>query len=128
MRISPLLCPLLKWCQYSHARLRFLSPGGSFEVQDISFNLRCDDSSLPKDSDFSKWAAFMLQASINLGAPLDSVESVKALMIEIGFVDVEQRIYSWPQNSWPADSRHKLIGESVKYHAFLSGIDLTGKQ
>ena len=57
----------------------------------------------------------MLEASIALGAPLDSVETVQALMIEAGFVDVEQKLYRWPTNWWPADPRHKKIGEFC-YH------------
>lgn len=91
---------------------RNLSPGGVLEVQDISFNLRSDDGSLPKDAAFAKWAAYMLEASIQLGCPLDSVESVKSLMLEAGFVDIEQKAYCWPQNQWPKDPRLKKIGGS----------------
>ncbi|OCT52774.1 hypothetical protein CLCR_10205 [Cladophialophora carrionii] len=87
--------------------------GGALEVQDISFRLRCDDGSLPEDSAFRRWAGCMLEASINLGCPLDSVDSVRELMIEIGFVDVEKRAYCWPMNQWPRDSRLKKIGETL---------------
>jgi hypothetical protein len=53
----------------------------------------------------------MLEASINLGCPLDSVDSVRELMTETGFVDVEKRAYCWPMNQWPRDSRLKKIGK-----------------
>jgi hypothetical protein len=89
-----------------------LNPGGALEVQDISFHLRCDDGSLPQDSAFRKWASYMLEASQNLGCPLDSVDTVRELMIEAGFVDVEKRQYAWPMNQWPKHPRLKKIGEN----------------
>lgn len=55
----------------------------------------------------------MLEASIKLGAPLDSIESVKAHMIGAGFVDVEVRDFCWPTNAWPKDPELKRIGESA---------------
>ncbi len=88
-----------------------LTPGGFLEVQDISFNLRANDGSLPKDSALARWAAYMLEASVRLGTPLDSVESVQSLMMEAGFVDTQRKGYCWPTNSWPADPRLKRIGE-----------------
>jgi len=56
----------------------------------------------------------MLQASINLGLPLDSILSVKALLQEVGFVDVDEKISCWPMTWWAKDPRFKKIGRSLK--------------
>ncbi|KIW68781.1 hypothetical protein PV04_04702 [Phialophora macrospora] len=117
---------IANWRQYIQECFDNLTPGGALEVQDISFRLRCDDGSLPQDSAFRRWAGYMLEASINLGCPLDSVDSVRELMIETGFVDVEKRAYCWPMNQWPRDPRLKKIGVWT-FHDFtasLSGISL----
>jgi len=98
-----------------------LNPGGFLEVQDISFRLRSNDGSLPKDSALARWAADMLEASVQLQAPLDSIDSVQSLMTEAGFVDTQKKGYCWPINSWPADPRLKRIG-TWTYHDFTSSL------
>ncbi|KIW30060.1 uncharacterized protein PV07_05837 [Cladophialophora immunda] len=103
-----------------------LAPGAMLEVQDISFHLACEDGTLPADSALAKWAAYMLEASKQLGCPLDSVESVRRIMIETGFVDVEETPYIWPMSPWKKDPTLKKIGVWT-YHNFttsLSGISL----
>jgi len=104
-------------CGRAHRGDSNLTPGGVLEVQDISFHLRCDDGSLPQDSAFRRWASYMLEASINLGCPLDSVDSVKELMIEAGFMNVEKKAYCWPMNQWPKNPRLKKIGKTIRSKA-----------
>lgn len=81
------------------------------EVQDISFHLRSNDRSLPEDSALAQWAGYMLQASVALGAPLDSVECVRDIMLDVGFQDVQQKAYAWPINTWPKDPHLKRLGK-----------------
>jgi len=109
------------WRRFVEQSYENMTPGGSLEIQDISFHLRSDDGTLPKDSAFARWAAHMLEASLALGAPLDSVESVKSLMVEVGFVDVQVKVFCWPTNSWPADPKLKTIGMWT-YHNFTSSL------
>jgi hypothetical protein len=53
----------------------------------------------------------MLEASLILGCPLDSIETVRELMLEIGFERVEKKGFAWPMNRWPKSPRLKQIGE-----------------
>ena len=62
----------------------------------------------------------MLQASINLGAPLDSILSIKSLLAEAGFVDIEQTTSLWPMTWWPKDARYKRTGKFL--HASVIGL------
>lgn len=87
-----------------------LNPGGSVEIQDILFDLRSDDNTLPEDSALKQWSQYMLEASIKLGAPLDSILTVKPFLEEVGFVDIQQRASCWPMTWWPKDPRFKKIG------------------
>ncbi|EXJ76158.1 uncharacterized protein A1O5_00666 [Cladophialophora psammophila CBS 110553] len=114
------------WRQFIQQCYENLAPGGMLEVQDISFHLQCDDGTLPEDSALARWAAYMLEASKQLGCPLDSVESVKRIMIETGFVDVVQKPYCWPMSPWVKEEKLRKIGLWT-YHNFsgsLSGISL----
>ena len=52
----------------------------------------------------------MLEASLKLGLPLNSAETVKHVMEDAGYVDVVEVIYKWPMNWWPADKKMKEIG------------------
>lgn len=56
----------------------------------------------------------MLEASIKLGCPLDSIDTVRELMIDAGFVDVVKRAYCWPMNQWPKNRRLKTMGKVVQ--------------
>jgi hypothetical protein len=52
----------------------------------------------------------MLEASLKLGLPLNSAETVKQVIEDAGYVDVVEVIYKWPMNGWPADKKMKEIG------------------
>lgn len=88
-----------------------LNPGGTVEIQDIFFDLRSDDMSLPADSALKQWSQYMLEASINLGGRLDSILSVKSLLAEVGFENIKEEQAYWPMTWWPKDPRLKKIGE-----------------
>ncbi len=97
---------------HTNFRYRNLNPGGYFEIQDISFPIRSLPSSpLPLDSALLKWATLMLEASVNLGCPLDTADSCKRLLEEAGFEDVVEKEYKWPMNRWPQDKKLREIGE-----------------
>jgi hypothetical protein len=85
------------------------NPGEYLEIQDICTPPRSDDSTDAR-TDLETWGHLMLEASIKLGLPLNSAETVKQNMIEAGYVDVVEVVYKWPMNGWPADKTMKEIG------------------
>jgi hypothetical protein len=52
----------------------------------------------------------MLDASIKLSIPLNSVKGVKKIMEDAGYVDIAEKEYKWPLNKWPAEKKMKEIG------------------
>lgn len=89
---------------------RNLQPGGYFEFQDNDFPIRADDDSLSESSSLFRWSTLLIDASASLGRPINVAHKYKDLMQAAGFVDIEERIYKWPQNWWPKDPKYKEIG------------------
>lgn len=52
----------------------------------------------------------MYDASVEFGREFQEIEPLRALMEEIGFVDVVRTRRKWPINAWPRDQRHKELG------------------
>lgn len=71
----------------------------------------CDDGTLPEDSAIVKWNQLLLEASVQLGAPLNSAARYKQQLIDAGFQNVVQKVDIWPVNDWPQSRKYKEIGE-----------------
>lgn len=89
-----------------------LTPGGWLELQDICFPPGCDDATLTDDQPISKWSSYMMEATRRVGRPADGAKLYRKQMSEAGFVNVEERIYKWPSNTWPKDPKYKELGTS----------------
>ena len=90
---------------------RYLEPGGFIEIVDIVFPIEAVDETMASDSALAKWSALMLEASKILRRPLNSAESCKELLGSIGFADIVESRYQWPQNRWPKEPKLKELGE-----------------
>lgn len=98
------------WQKFLQQSFESLKPGGYVEIQDIVFPIRSDDNTLDHSSALWKWNQCMIEASANLGRPLDIGGSYKEIVIAAGFEEVEERYYRWPQNRWPKDPKYKELG------------------
>lgn len=83
-----------------------LTPGGYLELQDADVMPRSDDNLLPKDAAIIKYVDMLKEASKKSGREYVEVSSLKNLMIEAGFVDVQMQMYKWPHNEWPKEPRY----------------------
>ena len=86
-----------------------LSPGGYIEMQDCEFPAKSNDDSLPNSS-LGKWYSHIVDACLKLGRDLRIVKNYKRWMEEVGFVNVEERVFFWPVNTWPKDPHLKKLG------------------
>jgi len=100
---------------------RNLNPGGYIELFDTLNPLTSDDDSLPADSAIAKWNGLLVEASQKLGRPLDSSTKYRDQLTEAGFVNIVERHFKWPINTWPKDSQHKLCG-AWSHENFLEGV------
>jgi hypothetical protein len=90
---------------------RHIKPNGYLEIHEIDPAFYCDDDTLPKDSSASQWSELFLEACAKLGRRIPSVDDYKKWMEEAGFVDVVDKVYKRPSNTWPKDLHLKAIGK-----------------
>ncbi|OHW95814.1 methyltransferase domain-containing protein [Colletotrichum incanum] len=98
------------WKEYIKKCYDNLTPGGYLELQDADVMPRSDDDLLPKNAAIVKYVNLLKEVSKKLGREYVEVPSLKNMMIEAGFLDVEMRMYKWPHNEWPKDPRYKKLG------------------
>ncbi|RAO71525.1 uncharacterized protein BHQ10_007537 [Talaromyces amestolkiae] len=86
-----------------------LAPGGWFELQDFAFPVRSDDGTMNGTS-FEELNENLVKALSILGKDPALAEKYKALMVSVGFKNVVEIKYKWPQNQWPKDKFFKQLG------------------
>lgn len=87
-----------------------LKPGGYFEVKEADGTAISDDDSIPEDCKLRIWERECMKACNLIGQSPTAPENVKRWMEEAGFVDVEERIFRLPMNTWPKDPALKEAG------------------
>jgi hypothetical protein len=88
---------------------KHLAPGGYIEMQDADFPGNCADDSLTGTA-LEKWYTNITAGAAALGRDLGIVKQYKRWMEEVGFVNVRERLYRWPINTWPRDPHLKKVG------------------
>jgi hypothetical protein len=81
---------------------------------------------LKEDSAIAKWGKTFFEGAENFGTSAHSPKNLKRLMIEAGFVDVEEHILKLPVGIWPKNKRLKNIGmfEMVNMDEGIEGLSL----
>ncbi|KXH37308.1 methyltransferase domain-containing protein [Colletotrichum nymphaeae SA-01] len=87
-----------------------LEPGGYFEVQDLELPSYCDDGSVPPDAALYRWQHALVDASNEVGRPINYAVDCLDDLQNVGFVEIHHQIYKWPFNNWPEDPKLKEAG------------------
>ncbi|KAK1451957.1 hypothetical protein CMEL01_06531 [Colletotrichum melonis] len=87
-----------------------IAPGGYLELLENQVDPVSDDNTLPKDSSIHEYVNLIRSGSEKMGRVFVDVSTLKSLVVEAGFVDVELRIFKWPMNGWPKDEKYKKLG------------------
>ena len=98
-----------------------LQPGGYVETKEAEAPARSDDDSIPKSSTLRVWEEKCREACVLIGQPLDVAENLKRWIEEAGFVDVEERLYKLPMNTWPKDEEFKELGR-YQYAQYMDAL------
>ncbi|KAL5048277.1 hypothetical protein BDW71DRAFT_213670 [Aspergillus fruticulosus] len=100
---------------YSHLR-----PGGWAEIHEFDTMVRCDDGTMPPmdESSFSTypfqdWCDLQIQSAQVTNPPRQwrVAHRLARGMKEMGFVDVQERIFKAPVNRWPTDPHLRDVGQ-----------------
>jgi hypothetical protein len=97
---------LLTFCTH-----RNLEPGGWLECQDYGLPVRSTDGT-HEGTNIQRWGELLCEAARKIGQPMgsDACDLYVQQMEAAGFVDVQQRMFMWPSNSWPRDKFMKELG------------------
>jgi SAM-dependent methyltransferase len=86
-----------------------LAPGGVLEMQDPQLPIACIDDTTD-GRPLRRWSTEIVRAAAILGRPVTNSQHYGRWMVDAGFVDVVERHFYWPLNSWPRGKREKLVG------------------
>lgn len=87
-----------------------LAPGGWIEVSNFIFPAASDDDTLREDSALAKWCQYVSECSQKLGAPLELARDCAAHLRAAGFVNIVEKQYKWPHNTWALGKKNKELG------------------
>lgn len=96
------------------------APGGYVEMQDGMFPLKCHDDTL-EGTALDEWAKACTEAGARTGRRWDNAVRYKQWMIELGFVDVKEKVFEVPTNTWPMGRKAKELGRWFQYNV-LDGL------
>ncbi|CCF46107.1 TAM domain methyltransferase [Colletotrichum higginsianum] len=57
-----------------------------------------------------KWNKLLIEATNQIGRPINVPSTFKQMLEDAGFVDVEERVVTWSFNPWPKDPKLRDIG------------------
>ena len=92
------------------------------EIQEADLNMKSDDNTFHPDNIMLKSLRLLTEAFIKFGRPYQDIPLPADIMREVGFVDVEVKMFKWPINGWPKDKKIKLLGEWC-YVNMASGLE-----
>lgn len=98
-----------------------LRPGGYLELQDPQMPILCIDDTMDGTS-LQEWSTLVPQGAANLGRPVTQSKNYAQYMEEAGFVDIVEKHFYWPLNTWPRGKREKLVGMWAQQN-LLDGVE-----
>ncbi|KAG7050626.1 TAM domain methyltransferase [Colletotrichum scovillei] len=101
---------IANWKEYLKKCYDNIAPGGYLELLENQVDPVSDDGTLPKDSSIHEYVDLIRSGSEKMGRVFVDVSTLKSLVVEAGFVDVELQIFKWPMNGWLKDEKYKKLG------------------
>jgi len=98
------------WSKYFRQCFDNLKPGGWCEIQEPEISVRSANPDIQDDWPLKAWGLHLIQAVVNDGIDPDPFSKFRAMMEEIGFVNVKEKPLQWPVGPWAKGKREKLIG------------------
>lgn len=97
-----------------------LTPGGWVEFQDYYVKLQCMDASLAGTA-LERWNDCIIEGVRRMGKNALACARYKAQLAEAGFVDVTERKFALPGNSWAKGDDQKMLG-TMQLENILQGL------
>lgn len=109
--------------QIAEQAFESLNPGGWFESHEFDAHFGCDDGTLPENGALKSWTRDMTTAGEIVDRPVVVAAHLKRIYEEVGFAEVEQKVYKVPTNGWAKDEKLKQLGRAweMNFQLGLSG-------
>ena len=85
------------------------APGGYLEMQDGVFPMHCHDDTL-EGTALDTWGKACLEAGAKIGRPWNHAPKYRQWMEDIGFEDVNEKIFEVATSTWPRGRKAKELG------------------
>ena len=108
------------WTAFLSNAYEWTTPGGWIELQDVE-TLTSDDGTFvcdPPSCDLAQWWFNVCKGFEIAGRKIETAKDHKERLEAAGFVDVQERSFKWPINTWPADKRMKQLGVWSRENTF----------
>lgn len=89
---------------------RALKPGGWIELQELQFQVKCDDGTVREGNKVQDFFETMKRALENFNVDLLAMRHNKKNVTDGGFVDVDEIPFKIPIGTWPKDINMKKCG------------------
>ncbi|KAK3292231.1 S-adenosyl-L-methionine-dependent methyltransferase [Chaetomium fimeti] len=91
--------------------LENLKPGGWVEVEDIMPRLASDDNTVSPEHPLIRFYSILGPALVeNYGFDIYILNNLPSLLEELGFVNVQRKVFHMPVGEWARDSHLRLLG------------------
>ncbi|KAL2130621.1 hypothetical protein VTI74DRAFT_6148 [Chaetomium olivicolor] len=88
-----------------------LKPGGWVEIQDIFPQVRSDDNSIPPDYPMIRFYSMVKKVlGERYGFDIRVLETLPSLLQDLGYVNVQRKIFHLPLGEWARDPHLRLLG------------------
>ncbi|KAK5948137.1 hypothetical protein OHC33_010790 [Knufia fluminis] len=105
-----LICSVRDWPKLIAQTYEHVKPGGYVEWQMKHPFIVSDDGTLPENSALQQWSASFGEAADAFGTSLSTTPRLKEMMLQAGFVDVEEYVVKLPIGPWPKNKQLKRVG------------------
>lgn len=99
-------------CIPANYATRHLKPGsGHIEQIEIDMEPRCKDGTLPQDSVLKQWYNYLVDATSRNYRSIEYKHNTREMLVNAGFIDVQEQVIIAPLNGWPTDPHQRSIGQ-----------------
>jgi len=81
----------------------------------------CIDDTMNGTS-LQQWTTLVPEGAANIGRVVTNSKNYPQYMAEAGFVDIVEKHFYWPLNTWPRGKREKLVGMWAQQN-LLDGVE-----
>ncbi|RDI88493.1 hypothetical protein Vi05172_g1412 [Venturia inaequalis] len=99
------------WARLHQQAFEHLKPGGWFEMQEYEAWVGDqDDPDMTRAPNIKKWVDLVVEASIMFGKSVKVAKEQRQFMIDAGFTDVQDDVFTVPIGAWPKNKKLKELG------------------